>query len=521
MANPPALPMSYIISPDAPLLSPVQEHAMPPEPYYMPIYLPPSPPLSTTTNSPVPDSVLRMRMSPDSVEPCLPTHQLFDLSQVHQLQTPPSPASSSASLDQQCMPISVRQPTAMKRSASPAPPPVKRRATGERVSTKDFVPPDVSGLSKREARLVKNRAAAFLSRQRKREDRVAELEQENARLLALTQSGASPSSLPKDELASEVEQLRMQLAAAREREQELSAELAKTSSQPPVKVESDEPSFSGSSSSSKFQSAHKTAASLGLMVLLCALPSLLSVSGQSNLPTSFSIPSTLPSSSSSLDMGSFVPSDFDWSSSNPLNQKLEFSNPDLKNLAGFSGLDISFDTTSSEDGKIRVRIHPTSSGSSTSSRAASPSASIYSGISGISGVSSSNQNPLDGTTLSPATLDPWGDHSLQTAAFPSSVSADGYHSAFGNSHSPASSDGDPFFGVGASYDEFSMNNAFSSTGSFLNGQGMNGGDLDYASEFGFGSEYSGSESGKRRVKIALKAAPQSGNDCGEWEVRFC
>ena len=40
----------------------------------------------------------------------------------------------------------------------------------ERMSTKDFVPPDVSGLSKREARLVKNRAAAFLSRQRKREE---------------------------------------------------------------------------------------------------------------------------------------------------------------------------------------------------------------------------------------------------------------------------------------------------------------------------------------------------------------
>lgn len=38
------------------------------------------------------------------------------------------------------------------------------------ISTKDFVPPDVSGLSKREARLVKNRAAAFLSRQRKREE---------------------------------------------------------------------------------------------------------------------------------------------------------------------------------------------------------------------------------------------------------------------------------------------------------------------------------------------------------------
>jgi hypothetical protein len=46
----------------------------------------------------------------------------------------------------------------------------KPRASGERISTKDFIPPDVTGLSKREARLVKNRAAAFLSRQRKREE---------------------------------------------------------------------------------------------------------------------------------------------------------------------------------------------------------------------------------------------------------------------------------------------------------------------------------------------------------------
>lgn len=38
------------------------------------------------------------------------------------------------------------------------------------MSMKDFVPPDVTGMSKREARLVKNRAAAFLSRQRKREE---------------------------------------------------------------------------------------------------------------------------------------------------------------------------------------------------------------------------------------------------------------------------------------------------------------------------------------------------------------
>lgn len=54
---------------------------------------------------------------------------------------------------------------------SSAPPPKRQRAAPSGpISTKDWVPPDVSGLNKREARLVKNRAAAFLSRQRKREE---------------------------------------------------------------------------------------------------------------------------------------------------------------------------------------------------------------------------------------------------------------------------------------------------------------------------------------------------------------
>ena len=44
----------------------------------------------------------------------------------------------------------------------------RRRSTMVRV--KDFVPPDVTGLSKQEARVIKNRAAAFLSRQRRREE---------------------------------------------------------------------------------------------------------------------------------------------------------------------------------------------------------------------------------------------------------------------------------------------------------------------------------------------------------------
>ena len=45
-----------------------------------------------------------------------------------------------------------------------------RRRKSTLVRVKDFVPPDVSGLSKQEARVIKNRAAAFLSRQRRREE---------------------------------------------------------------------------------------------------------------------------------------------------------------------------------------------------------------------------------------------------------------------------------------------------------------------------------------------------------------
>ena len=87
-------------------------------------------------------------------------------------------------------------------------------------NTKDFVPPDVTGLSRREARLVKNRAAAFLSRQRRREEfalmekcvifspftvnvlngtvstgynsRLEELERENAQLKLLVNSSVVP-----------------------------------------------------------------------------------------------------------------------------------------------------------------------------------------------------------------------------------------------------------------------------------------------------------------------------------------
>ena len=139
---------------------------------------PPSPPYSVgsvgSTSPQPPNCALGMRMSPDfgsdMDQLCLPTHQVFELPlDPH---TPPSPVSPT-SPDYQRLVLSPTG-TALKRPSSPVHHSMtaskKSRACGDRISTKDFVPPDVTGLSKREARLVKNRAAAFLSRQRKREE---------------------------------------------------------------------------------------------------------------------------------------------------------------------------------------------------------------------------------------------------------------------------------------------------------------------------------------------------------------
>jgi hypothetical protein len=101
---------------------------------------------------------------------------------------------------------------------------------------------------------------------------VAELEQENARLLALANGGRSSSGPPPEsEAISAVEKLRAQLAAAEERERELSAELARKSAvhdHPQPKVEPVEPTSPLSRSNPAQSQPHKSAASLGLMVCL-------------------------------------------------------------------------------------------------------------------------------------------------------------------------------------------------------------------------------------------------------------
>ncbi|KAG2015574.1 hypothetical protein CC2G_008833 [Coprinopsis cinerea AmutBmut pab1-1] len=315
------------------------------------------------------------------------------------------------------------------------------------------------------------------------EIRVAELEQENARLLALTKNG---SQAPQDNLASEVEQLRAQLAAAQQRERELSEKLKSTPKDDvvSVKVESSESYVPASPSRpSPSSGPNKTAASFGLMVLLCALPTLLSMPMQST--TSFSVPSPFSSALSNYDYkNNFIPGDFDWTRTSLMDmdteensnfpssapRKLEFAGVDTSDLGDLGGLDISFDTSSTDNGKIRVRIHPSSSASS---RASSPPASSQSSKAG-----------------SPAPMESWSD---ARSSF-SSVA-----------NSPLlSSTADPFLGM-------DYGSPFS--------------DLDETSfpDFGFGSEYSvpDNSGGKRRVRIALKTPPSSSSEGGEWEVQIC
>lgn len=169
MNRSPALPMSQIIAHDAPLLSPDADQSSWDALYHDPFsnYCVPSSPSSSDPPTPA-SRVLRMRMSPDSQleadsqQLCLPTHQVFPE------QVPPE---KQERLSISINPAAVAASVASKRTATPPTNvPKKPRASSERVNSKDFIPPDVSGLSKREARLVKNRAAAFLSRQRKREE---------------------------------------------------------------------------------------------------------------------------------------------------------------------------------------------------------------------------------------------------------------------------------------------------------------------------------------------------------------
>ena len=100
--------------------------------------------------------------------------------------------------------------------------------------------------------------------------RVAELEQENARLQAIAQKSVSHQGGSR-ELVSEIEQLRSQLAAAEQRERELSSQLSKRPLN--VKTELSEPRLPTSppwhpAFPIQPKSTDKTSASLSLLVSL-------------------------------------------------------------------------------------------------------------------------------------------------------------------------------------------------------------------------------------------------------------
>ncbi|TBU54112.1 hypothetical protein BD310DRAFT_105877 [Dichomitus squalens] len=569
----PALHMSNIIAADAPLTSPISESLPVPwdrDPALAALYDPFSLPLSasppTVMPGTLPDTrkVLKGRSTPDA-EQCLPTHQVFDF-MPGSTPTPvmgSSPASTPASSPQSAtQPLPQRSgsqhtfsagSTSDKTSSAgsvvvPAKRPsvgppncgsTKKARSGERVSTKDFVPPDVSGLSKREARLVKNRAAAFLSRQRKREEfenmeiRVAELEQENARLLASIQQQQGSTPAPaEDGLKSELEQLKRQLAETQQRERELAEKLSSgpvpaSVEKPAVKMEVVEPQLPASLRAHK---GERSGASLGLMVLLCALPTLLSMPTHNTMPSSMSFGhshSHSHSHSTSLDMATFPSNDYDWglgfgtsamdldlapSTLTPEEQrgepefkKLEFVDLDAEKF-GLSGLDISFDASAAKDGRIRVRIHPpAASDNGNGSEQAQieedqtmwhdaeddlgPFLGVGSGFDQAS-FGSNGLRPLD-------------------FSFPSSQSS--AYSAASSSPSLVSSPTNAFFPPMPSPSqtpneyEFELGSEYGSVGSGISRAGSPG----------------MSSSGKRRVRIALRGMPGKGKEGGEWEVEVC
>lgn len=284
-------------------------------------------------------------------------------------------------------------------------------------------------------------------------------------------------------------------------------------------------------------SATKSGASLGLMVetfpiyhcsltsmtiynqvLLCALPTLLSMPMKSAFPKSFVLPPLPPAPAA---FNSFISNDHDWaraessmmdlddldmstvlSSSVPTSQKLELSASGVSADAdnALSGLDISFDTVPVDNGKIRVRIHPSSA---VSSRATSP---------GFSDSRSEISSPL--STESEA--------NIEAAFLPSSSSSPTLSSLSSSSPylTPPSPGGDPFFGVGATNDYSMSSYSGDLSDMFKSMDDTLTGVSDLGQDVPFGSDFS-SDSAKRRVRIALKSMPAAGGEGGEWEVQFC
>jgi hypothetical protein len=294
-----------------------------------------------------------------------------------------------------------------RQSQSSANAPAQKKSRSTAVSVKDYVAPDVSGLSKREARLVKNRAAAFLSRQRKREEfeemqvRVGELEEENARLKREQPKDSRVSHLEQENarLQQEIQSLRAQVVEATAKTiqvfspattpQPLPRAVSTKVESPYVKIEDHE---------TDLRAPRK---SLALVVLLCALPALLALPhaqphntarpsypyhGRHSSLSSMTFP--LPATASYMDTMDMDPMHMDIDSflphSQPTMQKQQ-SMPLAVSVSVAGGLDLalSFDdnneSTSNDDGRelsgpMKIHIQPGSSPSSEMSSSQSPSA---------------------------------------------------------------------------------------------------------------------------------------------------
>ena len=224
--------------------------------------------------------------------------------------------------------------------------------------------------------------------------------------------------------------------------------------------------------------------------------------------TSFAIPNPFPTSSAStFDYSSILSQgDYDWSATSTANalmdldhqsvpgpRKLELTGADVAELDGLGNLDISFDASPSDNGKIRVRIHPSST---TSSRSTSPSVTEKSEIS----------SP-------PSSLAMWSGSDSESS----------FQSQSGGMSSFSPPPSDPFLGITSS--DYMM--PFNHDGSITMQENDLSSFLNYGQlsdpSYGIGSEYTVPDSTgkKRRVRIALKSMPQAGGEGGEWEVQLC
>jgi hypothetical protein len=178
-----------------------------------------------------------------------------------------------------------------------------------------------------------------------------------------------------------------------------------------------------------------------------------------------------------LDLG-FAPQSMDVDSSvfarppTPL-RKLEFADVEgVSEALGLGGLDISFDASPAEDGKIRVRIHNPATAS------ASPS------------------SPSSSSIAAPSPL-AWPSDPLGPFLGVAAPHEDDMEMAIGSpfEHHPFAFDAGADAGGSAGFDGIGLAMGVGAAG--------------------------GAGKSKRRVRIALKSMPRPGGEGGEWEVQVC